>query len=107
MGQKFHICLRSGQRWLTAYGQPDRKISAFFKTSLTPHLNSFDIFYNSMYIPAKIYELAFPHVMEQPFQAPQTVQLYGTKKKQRKKNNECKKTDHLFSMLLSKVKCKC
>ena len=31
--QNFHICLRSGPRWLTPpspYGQPDRKISTFF-----------------------------------------------------------------------------
>ena len=36
--------------------------------------------------------------MEQPFQAPQTVQLYGTKKKQRKKNNECKKRIICFQL---------
>ena len=36
--QNFHICLRSGPRWLTPpsppYGQPDRKISVFFDNSL-------------------------------------------------------------------------
>ena len=38
IGQNFHICLRSGPRWLTPpsppYGQPDRKISVFFDNSL-------------------------------------------------------------------------
>ena len=34
MGQNFHICIRSGPRWLIPptpppYGQPDRKMSGF------------------------------------------------------------------------------
>ena len=40
IGQNFHICLRSGLRWLAhlplppPYGQPDCKISAFFTPCL-------------------------------------------------------------------------
>ena len=45
MGQNFHICLRSGPRGLTPssppYGQPGRKISVFFTTSLKKNTTSY------------------------------------------------------------------
>ena len=49
IGQTFHICLRSGPRWLTpppypTYCQPDRKISVFFSP---PFANAVNLKVNS------------------------------------------------------------